>query len=188
MLGATWNTPALQGFGGQGTELDTLPTTIKQHLLATGDLSWRVELWQTDAKQNPEAVLRAPERTYQAGATYHTTFGTGVFGPRVFGESRAWRHGDVLSMSVAPFSDRAGHLGTSRTSKARVTLTANDTTLMETDQSPFDLSMAPYATATGLAAAPIRYTLTTDFSHGTRRGRGQHSSDHTLEFHLRRPW
>ncbi|MGK5530121.1 S8 family serine peptidase [Streptomyces sp. URMC 129] len=100
-----------------------LPRTAEVYVEGdTGE--WRQEFWQIGPEYD-NAGAATGFTAYEPGTRQTTTFNVGVFGPVADEEHGLFRTGNTLHGGLAPFSDGAGHAGSSLYDSARTTLYRN---------------------------------------------------------------
>ncbi|MFI1487459.1 S8 family serine peptidase [Streptomyces sp. NPDC020747] len=168
---------APDGMSSAGVALrDTtaLPRVQTDYVNTAAGVAWGFIVTQNSATLRDEAKYYSPERRYRAGGSYRTSYGVGVFGPGFgLGEGRdslggrGWglfRTGNQLDMSIPLYTDTAGHPGSTGLrfgGRARTTLVAGGTTLVDT----------AFPTSIGNVAVPagdIGYVLSTDLTQAAQ--------------------
>ncbi|MBP2327499.1 subtilisin family serine protease [Kibdelosporangium banguiense] len=126
----TWITVLDSEVGVAGTNEYPSPGTID--IYVQGDATtWQTYVFQRSPGFHLDAIYLDQPKTYKKGGHYKASFNVGVFSPLVDPAKGAlFRKGSTISGRTSPFSDGAGHIGSSeydQTTGTATTLYRNGT-------------------------------------------------------------
>ncbi|AXG79017.1 1,4-dihydropyridine esterase [Streptomyces paludis] len=159
---AVWVAPSgMYGFESESSTV-ALPGTVKNYVTTPKGFSWAFGAGQFNSRGSDIDAVQIPSvrKSYTAKKTYTETLNVGVFSPKVGGESGIQRYADEMLACIAEFSDGAGHLGVSKTSKQQSTLTLDGKKVVN-EKGELCLYIA------GLPAKSAKYTVSTDATRAT---------------------
>ncbi|MFE9768139.1 S8 family serine peptidase [Streptomyces sp. NPDC005808] len=155
------------GTGGAGWEYivsRNLPYETAVYVNADSGTKWQLDFRRYDIATNLfEAQYVVPYATYEAGKSYQTSFGIGVFGPNLGTGQGLFRTGDQITGTVPLFADSDGNSVPLTYASAGTSLTSNGT---EIGTSADPLTGAASFTVPARSAA-YRLTTTATRAAGT---------------------
>ncbi|MFI6701269.1 S8 family peptidase [Streptomyces sp. NPDC050509] len=146
------------------TEPFPLPATAKTYLSAPKGVAWWFNVGQSTESGGPDLDVVFAEdapTVFQPKKTYERTFNVGVFSPKVDAYNKAVRLGNGISVCVPEFTDGAGHIGDSVTTRQRSVISADGKKLL-------DVKGPLCEEADGLPATSAVYRISTEATRSTR--------------------